>query len=226
VDVDKENSRKFAELELSALRGQMNPHFVFNALGAIQYYIHTHDVELADDYLTKFALLMRKYLESSRQKMISVRGEMELIKLYTDLEILRFESKFKCTISSDPELELEDEMIPSMLIQPFIENAIKHGLNDRMDKLGRLTIHFGPIKNGVKVRIEDNGVGFEKGLANRSPNHQSRGMQIIKEKVNTLEESGLAKVKIQYETLDIENKEFPGTVVILTIEDLMTDEYV
>ena len=220
IESDKENSRKQAELELSALRAQMNPHFVFNALGAIQYYIHTRDVELADDYLTKFALLIRKYLESSREKMISIREEMELLKLYTDLEILRFESKFKCSITNDDELDIEEDMMPSMLIQPFIENAIKHGLNERSDGLGHLKIHFSCLENGVSVYIEDNGIGFEKGLSNRSPSHQSRGMQIIKEKANTLEESGLAKVKIAYDTLDPDHKEYPGTVVRITIKSL------
>ncbi|MEZ4987463.1 MAG: histidine kinase [Saprospiraceae bacterium] len=156
---EKALNKRMAELELNALRAQMNPHFVFNALGAIQYYIQTHEVETADEYLTKFAALMRKYLESSREQLIPLEQELTLLQHYTDLEMMRFEGVFRTHIQASKAVKQKNAYIPSMLIQPFVENAINHGLCERRDSKGQLSIIFDTHGTNLRCVIEDNGIG-------------------------------------------------------------------
>ncbi|MFK8006697.1 MAG: histidine kinase [Saprospiraceae bacterium] len=135
----KENQRRFLELELKTLRLQLNPHFMFNALGAIQYYIKNNESRLAINYLADFALLMRLFLESSKSKYVSLEDELELLKLYVSLEQMRFEKKFDVVYEIDDSLDLVMIEIPSLLLQPFVENAINHGLRHKKSQ-GLLTI--------------------------------------------------------------------------------------
>jgi LytS/YehU family sensor histidine kinase len=209
-----------ANLELSALKAQMNPHFVFNALGAIQYFIQTNEVDAADDYLTRFALLMRKYLDSSKEKMISLKEEIELLTIYTDLEQLRFEDLFDVTIRVDEDISTEDRFIPSMLIQPFIENAVNHGLNERRDGKGQLDILFSQKEEMLICEIKDNGIGHKAAKKRKRKTHKSRGMSIIKDKIETLKTIGLADISISIKELNPEDADFPGTHVIIKIKDL------
>src|SRR5690606_30320434 len=124
IEADKtEINRRFANLRLSALQSQMNPHFIFNSLGAIQYFIQINNEEMADEYLSNFALLMRKILEASKEKYITIEDEVQLLKLYLNLEELRFEDKFTSEIIVDDNVDSEAKL-PPMMIQPFIENAI------------------------------------------------------------------------------------------------------
>ena len=217
----KENTinQRMAELELSALRAQMKPHFVFNALGAIQYYIQTNEVQAADEYLTKFARLMRKYLDSSKEKMIPLKEELELLSIYTDLEKLRFEDLFTTKIEVQEGVQTEDVFVPSMLIQPFIENAINHGLDGRRDKKGALNVMFYKEKAVLICEIRDNGIGRSNAQNNRRKGHKSRGMTIIKEKVETLKNSGIADIKISTKDLDPSNDQYPGTFVTIRIKN-------
>jgi LytS/YehU family sensor histidine kinase len=113
---------------MMALRSQMNPHFIFNSLNSIQHFITTHEKEEALHYLSKFSKLIRKILENSRQNTVSVSNELELLKLYIQLEQLRFSNKFDYHISIDEKIDIENTEIPPLLIQPYIENAIQHGL--------------------------------------------------------------------------------------------------
>lgn len=223
IQKEKTINRRMAELELSALRAQMNPHFVFNALGAIQYYIQTHEVEAADNYLTKFARLMRKYLDSSKQKMIPLKDEIELLQIYTDLERLRFEDLFEVKIDVQKDLEVDDIYLPSMLIQPFVENAINHGLDERRDKKGVLEIRFYKEKKMLVCEINDNGVGRKNTRATHRKGHQSRGLGIIQEKIQTLRASELIDISFEIQDLDPTDPEHPGTQVILKIKNLDHD---
>jgi ligand-binding sensor domain-containing protein len=223
LEGEKRLSQRMARLELSALRAQMNPHFVFNALGAIQYFIQTHDVESADKYLTRFGRLMREYLNYSRERMIPLNKEVELLEIYTDLERLRFEGLFTIDIEVDDELVMNEVFLPSMLIQPFVENAINHGLGERRDGMGKLEIHFYPKGDLLICEIRDNGIGRREAEKRKRKGHQSKGMQIIRERVETINSSNLAKVEIQIEDLDKEVEMFPGTRVILQM-NLFEDE--
>ncbi len=220
---EKTINRRMAELELSALRAQMNPHFVFNALGAIQYYIQTNEVEAADDYLTKFARLMRKYLDSSKQKMISLKNEIELLEIYTDLEKLRFEDLFAVKIEVQKDIDVDDIYLPSMLIQPFVENAINHGLDERRDKKGILNIRFYKEHKVLVCEINDNGVGRKNTQATHRKGHHSRGLGIIQEKIQTLRASGLIDISLDIQDLDSTDPKYPGTQVILKIKHLDND---
>ena len=218
IELEKKNTKRLAEMELTALRSQMNPHFVFNALGAIQYYMQTNDNEQADVYLTKFALLMRKYLESSRSKLISLREEIELLRLYTDLEMMRFGDKFKTYFHVDPKLDLDESLLPSMMIQPFVENAIKHGLNDRLGGDGELEIRFSQTQYGVDVAIVDNGVGMEATAEKSESGHISRGMELIRDRIASYHSVGEGEMSVQYGVLYPEEIRFPGTIVLLSLE--------
>ncbi len=220
---EKAINRKMAELELSALRAQMNPHFVFNALGAIQYHIQINEVEEADSYLTSFAKLMRKYLDSSKERMITLQQEIELLSLYTRLEQMRFEDLFKVSIHTHPELDRTSILVPSMMIQPFIENAVNHGLNERRDGKGQLHINFYEKEDILHCEIKDNGIGRENAKKNKRKGHKSRGMSIIGEKVETLRQSEIADISIKIDNLYPYEVEFPGTYVIIKIKNLEDD---
>ena len=216
--MEKNLHTKIAELELSALKAQMNPHFIFNALGAIQYYIQVNEIDKADDYLTKFALLMRKYLDGSKEKFITIREEVELLKIYLILERMRFEDKFTFTIHVDPELHAGETHMPTMLVQPFVENAINHGLTYRDDGQGQLDISFNNVASDIIVTITDNGIGRALAKKHTRAKHKSRGMHMIHEKIENLRAAGLSDVMLEVVDLDKSNEKYPGTFVTLKIK--------
>jgi len=224
LNKEKEIERRMAVLELSALKAQMNPHFVFNALGAIQYFIQTNDVESADNYLTRFARLMRKYLDSSKERMVSLKEEIELLTIYTDLEKLRFEDLFSVEVKVSDSIRKEDTFLPSMIVQPFVENAINHGLNERRDKNGLLQIHFTKKYQTLYCTITDNGIGRVNAQKSKWKGHKSRGMQIINDKVETLKASDIADVTIAINDLNPNDTIFPGTQVTLKLKNLENEQ--
>lgn len=212
--------RKVATLELQALQAQLNPHFIFNALGAIQYYIQVNDIHAADLYLTRFAQLMRKYLDGSKEKMISLKDEIELLKIYTELERLRFEESFNVHFFYDKNMILEEITFPSMMIQPFVENAINHGLSPRKDGMGKLEIRFKQKGHQLICEIKDNGIGRKNALQNRRKGHKSRGMNILEEKIQVMKLADLVDITIDITDSHPEKQQYPGTVVTLRITEL------
>lgn len=146
---------------LSSIKSQMNPHFLFNALNTIQSYIYTNDKENASQYLGKFSELTRMILDMSNKEIVSLAEEIKSLKLYVELEQLRFEDKLVYEFVIDEHLSLDMAFIPSMLIQPYVENAIKHGLLHQKSPW-RLTITFTENGNGVDVIVDDNGVGRQR----------------------------------------------------------------
>ena len=212
--------KRIANLELDALKAQMNPHFIFNALGAIQYFIQTQEVDAADNYLTMFARLMRKYLDSAREKMIPLEQEMALLQDYTTLEKMRFEDLFDVEIELEENLDPSAYVIPSMLLQPFVENAINHGLSERRDKQGQLRIRFESLRDVLICTIEDNGIGREQAKSKRRKGHHSRGMKIVQEKIDTLRTSGIASIQINVEEAFPGRPQFPGTRVTIKTKPL------
>jgi len=212
--------KRFAMLELQALQAQLNPHFIFNALGAIQYYIQVNEVESADVYLTRFAQLMRKYLDSSKEKMISLKDEIELLQIYSELEQLRFDNIFDVQFVISDGLEIEDISLPSMMIQPFLENAVNHGLSMRNDGKGKMEIHFFGKNDSLICEVRDNGIGRENAKANKRKGHKSRGMTILDEKIQTMKMSGMMDIKIEISDWKKE-KQYPGTLVVLNFFNLL-----
>jgi sensor histidine kinase YesM len=176
-----QSDQKFAELELRALQAQMNPHFIFNSINAIQHFMLNNDELSANTYLSKFARLMRLYLESSKNKYIAITEEIELLQLYVHLEKLRFEDKFDYSFTVDPYFKHTALEIPSMLLQPYVENAINHGLALRKTQ-GSLNVRFSRTASGITCVIDDDGVGRSFAAA-RNGNHRSRGMDIINERL-------------------------------------------
>lgn len=212
-------NKRFAQLELQALQAQMNPHFVFNALSSIQYYILNNDIEAANDYLSRFSRLMRLFLESSRNKYISVHEECELLEYYITLEQLRFKNRFTFEIQIEDEVPQELE-IPSMLIQPFVENAINHGLVYSKNNEGILLIHFSLLDDYVLCTIEDNGIGREKAaeLKQKSlKSYQSQATQITAERIQSLKY--IEETKVEVNVIDKFNEigESQGTKVEILI---------
>ncbi len=213
-----ELNKKIANIESQALRAQMNPHFIFNTLSSIQHYISNNDTDAALKYLSKFAKLMRRIMDNSKQQMISVAEEINALELYLELETMRFDKKFIYSISVDKEIDQTYDRIPSMLIQPYVENAILHGLLP-LEGNGRITITMEKQDDTILCTIEDNGIGREKSMEfkkNRVQQHKSMGMSITKERLNILNSS--LNSNINAEIIDLfENGKASGTKIRLII---------
>jgi LytS/YehU family sensor histidine kinase len=188
---------KVAEGETRLLRAQMNPHFIFNSLNAIQSFIMMNNERMANRYLSRFSKLMRMFLESSRSQYTTISDEIELLDHYMELEKLRFEDKFDYEIEMDQALDAYNTEIPTMIIQPFIENAINHGFTHKKEK-GMLKVAFTKDGDEISCTVEDNGIGRKKAAEfkqqSTKPQHVSRAMQIIEERldlINTLENTNI-----------------------------------
>jgi tetratricopeptide (TPR) repeat protein len=189
---DKEKfqlQHQLSEMKLEALRSQMNPHFIFNALNSINRYIIRSDKETASDYLVKFSKLIRLILENSKSTIIPLQNELEALRLYVEMELLRFDNKFDFTIAVDDSIDKEQLQIPPMVLQPYVENAIWHGLMNKKEK-GSIQISISQKeKNKLFCTIQDNGVGRIKAteLKNKTTHTgKSLGMQITSERINVL----------------------------------------
>jgi streptogramin lyase len=179
--------QKIAETEMMALRAQMNPHFIFNSMNSIENFIMQNEKRLASDYLNKFARLIRIILDSSRIELVELSTDMEALQLYVDLEQLRFSNKFAYETRIDPVLLQDDYKVPPLLIQPFVENAIVHGLA-HSDKTG-LFLRVSAIREGdfILYSIEDNGIGRRRaGDYNRQykAGHESVGLLITQRRID------------------------------------------
>lgn len=151
-------NKQIVLLEMKALRSQMNPHFVFNVMNSIQDYILKNDAKSAQKYLTKFARLVRLILDNSVEGEVVLQDELKAASLYVELEQQRFDDNFEFVLNVDEQLDVEDLLIPSMIIQPYLENAIKHGIS-HLDHKGKITLAVTARKDAVLISITDNGVG-------------------------------------------------------------------
>jgi LytS/YehU family sensor histidine kinase len=184
-----ENNRKIAETKLLALRLQMNPHFIFNSLTAINNFILNNDAEHASLLLTKFSRFVRQVLDNSRTEWISLHDELKALQIYIELEQLRFENKFDINIEVSPDVDREMVHVPPLIIQPYVENAIWHGLLHK--KKGRAILLIGCWKEEdmLYLRIEDNGIGREaSSKLNKSSlsSHKSHGLKVTEERLQIL----------------------------------------
>jgi len=204
-------------LALKSLRSQMNPHFIFNALNSVNSFIASNDERTANRYLTDFSKLMRSVLENSEQDFISLSKELELLQLYAKLEHFRFQDKFDYNITVDDAITVDDFLIPPMLLQPYIENAVWHGLRYKKEK-GLLQISLKNLgKDKLQIVIEDNGIGREKSKefkTTHQKNQNSKGMGNIKKRVAILNEMYADKVDVFIEDI-VDNG---GTKVVLTLK--------
>lgn len=215
-----ETEKLRAELQAQVLRSQMNPHFIFNCLNSIENFIMQNDKRQASDYLNKFSLLIRSILDSSRNEVVPITKDMEALRLYVDLEQLRFNNKFTFEAHIDPALAGGDYLVPSLLIQPFVENAIVHGMAHSDEKNLNLIVTASLEGDNIKYTIQDNGVGREKAKVynmQNKPYHKSVGLKITEERVNMFNRQQ-ASDAIRITDLYDENKNPDGTKVEITLK--------
>lgn len=190
--------RKLSELELKALRAQINPHFLFNCMNSINRMVLNHESENASKYLTKFSKLVRLILENSEETTVSLENELDMLESYIQLEALRFKGKIEYEIIIDETIERESTYIPSMVLQPFVENAIWHGLvHKESTEKGKISIFIKKAGNKLVCTIEDNGVGRElaKTLQEKSVlRSKSLGIKITEERLRLLSKEKLEEL--------------------------------
>ncbi len=198
-------------LEQKALQAMMNPHFVFNVMNSIQHFINQAELKTANQILAGFARLARKHLEICMNSTISVQEELVYLQHYLYLEKIRCSDKMEYEITIDEEMDSEEIFIPSMLIQPFIENAIWHGIMPK-DEGGRIKIKFELIESDLLISILDNGVGILNSEATQKAGHISRGMTLIRERVRLLNKLNKRHISIKQEQTGLS-----GTEVLIKI---------
>lgn len=205
----------FLRSEQKALRSQINPHFLFNSLNSLLEILMTKKHENVVRYVLNFSKLMRKVLENSREESIVLQEEIEFLGLYLSVESQRFDNGFKYSMDVDPKIETSRMTIPPLLIQPYLENALKHGVSSRKDDKARIDIRFYLESDQLKVDISDNGTGY-KAVKNRTGRkHQSLGMRINGERFKLFSNSETYSIDIDHLYNDKETT-YKGTLVRLT----------
>jgi tetratricopeptide (TPR) repeat protein len=216
-----ENEKKLADLEMQALRAQMNPHFIFNCLSSINRIIMKNDSHGASDYLTRFSRLVRMVLINSQRKFISLEDELQMLRLYLDMERLRFKDSFDYSIIFTNTIDEGAVQVPPLLLQPFCENAIWHGLMQK-DGPGLLTVELSLQDNILNCMITDNGIGREKSKQIKSKsaeNQKSMGLKITTERLALLNRDKGLQTYYEIEDLKDEFGNAAGTRVILKISN-------
>jgi len=206
------------QLALKNLRSQMNPHFIFNALNSVNSFISSNDERAANRYLSEFSQLMRSVLENSEENFIPLSQELELLELYVKLEHFRFKDKFDYTVTIDPKIDLDQFVIPPMLLQPYIENAVWHGLRYKKER-GNLAVRFTKKdQETVVITITDDGIGRTQSKALKTENQKkqrSKGMGNIKKRIAILNKMYRDKVDVFIEDAQ---EDTTGTRVTLTLK--------
>ncbi|MFN3874290.1 MAG: sensor histidine kinase, partial [Flavobacteriales bacterium] len=214
---------RMLQLEQQALNANMNRHFVFNALNSIQFHINRQDRATASRYLTSFAKLIRRNLDASQSDTTTLAEELERLRLYLELEHMRFKDKFRYTIAIDPAVDAAHVRLPAMMLQPYVENSIWHGI---LPKEGQghvsVTATPGPGAGRVTVRIEDDGVGLERSMKAKrgvDGDHISRGIDITKGRADVLRRLNLSDIRIEgpKERPALNGQRPEGTLVIIEL---------
>ena len=211
--------RKLADVEMNALRAQMNPHFVFNSLNSIDYYILQNETEKASDYLNRFSRLIRLILSNSRSEKVPLELDLEALRLYLEMESLRFEGGFDYQVQVSKDLPIEQIEIPPMLLQPFVENAVWHGLMQKEGR-GQLDLILTARDGYLHCVVQDNGVGREAARQLRSKSalrRKSMGMQITQDRIGLLNQLYGTEASVRIIDLKDELGNALGTRVELVI---------
>ncbi len=215
TDADKHRQEaefrtQVAETEMKALRLQINPHFIFNCLNSISNYIATHDTGNADYYLTKFAKLMRMILEHSEQKEVALADDLQALELYMQLERMRLNNMFTYEIHVDQKIDPGTTLVPPMLLQPFVENSIWHGIAPKQSE-GMINIRISEHEGMIRCTVEDNGIGRKTSPAATSARRQSFGFKITKARIEILNRTKQVKANVELSDLEV------GTRVDVTL---------
>lgn len=212
-------ARELATMELVSLRSQMNPHFIFNSLNSIRHQIITEKNEEAEKYLVKFSRLVRWILENSESHYISLKDELMALSLYLELEAKRFEDKFRYQLNVDPDIEPANVEVPGIIIQPFAENAIWHGLMQKKEA-GTVIIDVKKTDSNLIIIITDDGIGREKAREIKSKtgqNQNSMGLKITTARLNVIQKLYNISCSAHIEDLQDENGKAAGTRVTVTL---------
>ncbi|MCB9336573.1 MAG: histidine kinase [Lewinellaceae bacterium] len=215
-----EYERKLADVEMSALRAQMNPHFIFNSLNSIEYYIISNEPEKASDYLNRFSRLIRLILQNSKSTAVPLKDDIEALKLYIEMESMRFDNLFDYEVKMESGLDMEHTLVPPMLLQPYVENAIWHGLLQKKGEKGRLDLTLRKNNGHLICLIEDNGIGRDAAqqLKSKSANkRKSFGMKITSDRLAMLNKLAGANASVNIFDLKNKNGTAAGTRVELVI---------
>ncbi len=207
--------QKISDTEMAALKAQMNPHFIFNCISSIDGLIQGNDKYNATVYLNKFAKLIRNILDNSKENTIQFSKDIETLQLYIDLEQMRSENKYRTRVHIADELLNSDYQVPPLVIQPFVENAIHHGLRNREDNNGLLVIGIERAEDNICYTISDNGIGRTTAATLNTHKHQSYGIKMGTERIKMFNEETIAAVKIE----DLyDNEKAMGTKVTVKLK--------
>ena len=216
---DFEMERRQGSLQLTAMRAQMNPHFVFNVMSSIRNYMQNHDMKSAEKYLTSFSRLVRYVLDNSEVQEVTLEEELNALRNYAELEMQRFENGFEFNIVVEKGINLSETFLLSMLLQPFVENAIKHGIS-RMKSGGKILIDIRKTKGSILIAVEDNGVGIEEASrwneAHRET-HVSHGTSINLERIVAYNKVYNKNIKTRFINLTDNDGKSVGTRVEVEI---------
>lgn len=207
--------RRINELEQMALKAQMNPHFIFNSINSIQQYVFSGNVAEANEYITNFSSLVRQTLDMSGKKFITLTEEIMYLKAYLGLEQKKYEHCFNFTIVVDEDTD-ETILLPPLLIQPFVENSIRHGVLNLKKEIGKILVHFSKETNALCCIVEDNGIGRANAIQlkmNVNPMYQSKGMELVKNRIESLNNIYNSEITVGIE--DINDHHATGTRVII-----------
>ncbi len=217
--LERSFNQRLAEARMNALRSQMNPHFLFNGLNSIKSFVISNQPRAAGDYLSKFARLIRLILENSKESMIPLSQELETLELYLKMESLRFADKFDYSITVAEHLDTRAIYVPPTLVQPYVENAIWHGLLHREGTGGKLTISITKLDNNrTQLTIEDNGIGREAAEQHKRlapTRHRSMGMQITADRIAMLSEMYGFEAEVRVIDLFDQEEQASGTRVTI-----------
>lgn len=203
-----------SELKMTALKSQMNPHFLFNSLNSINNFIIKNDVDKASDYITKFSSLIRKVLQATDSSTISLQEELDVLSIYVKLEQMRFKDSFDFVKEIDPKINLKEIQVVPLFLQPFFENAIWHGLSLKVGAK-KILLKIKHEKNQIIIEIIDNGIGInesKKQKKNQNIKRKSYGIKIVKERLNIL----YPKQKVKIDFSDSSNEFSTGTKVFIS----------
>jgi signal transduction histidine kinase len=223
IQLETEYDKKLTEIELKAIRAQINPHFIFNCLNSIQLFVMQRDYEYAQKYLSDFSYLIRKTLDFSRRNFISLSDEIAYLNTYLGLEKMRFENKMEYEIIIDPAIATAELEIPAMLLQPYVENAVKYGMTNSDHPIGKLFIQFNQIESDMlECLVDDNGIGITRSKTMRSlpKHHQSSGMEISSNRAELLNKMYNTGIHIDIIDKSENNPGESGTIVRILIPQL------
>lgn len=212
---------RLTEVNFAALRSQMNPHFIFNCLNSIKLYTEQNNNEAASEYLSKFAQLIRSTLDNARREKVILAEEIESLELYLQLEAMRFKEKLAYTVLVDKNVDVDFIEIPPMLVQPYIENAIWHGLMHKKEG-GNITVRLSQVNENslLVIVIEDNGIGRKKAgelKSKTAEKRKSHGTQITSERIALINEKYQMAAEVNTADLYNEQSEPSGTSVTIKL---------